>query len=279
MKLKYKWICPICNNVLKTRSDLAKHQQELIHYKHVPNKKSICSICNKEFNSYRELLRHCKAEKHYKNNLKDYYEWKCPFCTEIFKSRHKLQNHKKIEHPNCRVPTTINICYCQYCNKKFNYLSSKNRHEKYCNLNPNHIKFIGHPNTAETKQKLSIIQKERIKLGLNHGWMSCHSSKKSYPEEFFTQVIENEFDDKNYEYNLLFYQYRLDFAWPHKKLCIEIDGSQHERDLKQKESDIRKDKKLIENGWKVLRIKWIDLYNNPKYYIEQAKEFINSNKG
>lgn len=78
---------------------------------------------------------------------------------------------------------------------------------------------------------------------------------------------------------MLFYQYRLDFAWPHKKLCIEIDGSQHERDLKQKESDIRKDKKLIENGWKVLRIKWIDLYNNPKYYIEQAKEFINSNKG
>ena len=53
MKLEYKWICPICNNVLKTRSDLAKHQQELKHYKHVPNKKSICSICNKEFNSYR----------------------------------------------------------------------------------------------------------------------------------------------------------------------------------------------------------------------------------
>ena len=65
-----------------------------------------------------------------------------------------------------------------------------------------------------------------VKLGLNHGWMSCHSSKKSYPEKFFTQVIENEFDDKNYEYNLLFYQYRLDFAWPHKKLCIEINGSQ-----------------------------------------------------
>ena len=72
----------------------------------------------------------------------------------------------------------------------------------------------------------------------------------------------------------MFYQYKLDFAWPQKKLCIEIDGSQHDRVDAQKQSDIRKDIKLLENGWRVLRIRWVDMYNNPDEYIHKAKQFI-----
>ena len=87
-------------------------------------------------------------------------------------------------------------------------------------------------------------------------------------------MIENEFDDKDYEYNKQFFTYKLDFAWEDKKKCIEIDGSQHERLIEQKESDIRKDKKLQENGWQVLRIKWKDMFNYPKLYIRIAKNFI-----
>lgn len=277
MKLEYKWTCPICNDVLQTRNALYKHQQDLKHYKHVPAKESQCCICNKIFKTKAALKKHIKEEKHYK--VKNQYKWECPFCNAIFESRNKLQKHRKELHNNQNLTTIINICYCQYCNKEFKHLSSKSCHEKYCKLNPNHIKAksLGRPLSKEVKQRLSLIQKERVKQGLNHGWMTCHSSKKSYPEEFFTNAIENEFDDKNYVYNLLFYQYRLDFAWPHKKLCIEIDGSQHQRNIKQKQSDIKKDIKLNENGWKILRIKWIDLYNNPQYYIKLAKNFVNNN--
>lgn len=276
MKLEYKWICPVCNNILKTRKELYKHQQELNHYKHVPAKESQCDICHKIFKTKTALKQHIKEEKHYK--IKNQYKWNCPFCNEIFESRRKLQKHRDEIHNKQNLTTIINICYCQYCNREFKHLSSKSCHEKYCKLNPNHIiaKSLGRSLSEEVKQKLSLIQKERVKQGLNHGWMTSHSSKKSYPEEFFTKVIENEFSDKNYKYNLLFYQYRLDFAWPHKKLCIEIDGSQHQRNKKQKQSDIKKDIKLYENGWKILRIKWIDMYNEPQKYIKQAKEFIDN---
>ena len=276
MKLEYKWICPICSNVLKTRKELYKHQQELNHYKRVPTKEAQCAICYKIFKTKTALKQHIKEEKHYK--IKNKYKWNCPFCNEIFKSRRKLQKHRDEIHNKQNLTTIINICYCQYCNREFKHLSSKSCHEKYCKLNPNHIiaKSLGRSLSEEVKQKLSLIQKERVKQGLNHGWMTSHSSKKSYPEVFFTKVIENEFNDKNYKYNFLFYQYRLDFAWPHKKLCIEIDGSQHQRNKKQKQSDIKKDIKLYENGWKILRIKWIDIYNDPQKYIKLAKEFIDN---
>ena len=165
MKLEYKWICPICNVVLKTRRSLYKHQQELKHYKHVPNKKSICSICNKEFDSNRELLRHIKIEKHYKNNLKDYYEWKCPICNENFESRRKLQKHRADEHNGKKIAPKIVICNCQYCNKEFNHGFAKNLHEKYCKLNPNRAECKGHLNSEETRQKISNSAKRNGKSG------------------------------------------------------------------------------------------------------------------
>ena len=50
MKLEYKWICPVCNVVLKNRKTLYKHQQEFKHYIHIPAKESNCPICNELIN-------------------------------------------------------------------------------------------------------------------------------------------------------------------------------------------------------------------------------------
>lgn len=206
--------------------------------------------------------------------MKIKYEWKCPFCNDVLSSRRKLQSHKLDNHKNDNSKFMfLPGGNCQYCNEFHKLKYQLNLHEKHCKLNPNRIDRHHRKHTTEEKEHLRQVALEGYKNGTWKGWMNCHSSNKSYPEEFFTKVIENEFEDKNYQYNFLFYQYRLDFAWVDKKKCIEIDGSQHE-EQKQKESDIRKDKKLIEEGWQVLRIKWKDLYNNPKYWIEKAKSFI-----
>lgn len=67
--------------------------------------------------------------------------------------------------------------------------------------------------------------KKAAAQGRNKGWAATRTKGKSYPEEFFIKVIENEFADKNYKFNLPFYTWKLDFAWPSKKICIEIDGA------------------------------------------------------
>ena len=210
--------------------------------------------------------------------MRIHYTWKCPFCPAILDNRRDWFRHKKDMHNSLRNSPKRVLAdrVCQYCGHASKYLSSLKCHERYCKLNPNRV--------APRKQNVDDAWRERMrrqaidgyKKGTFHGWMNCHSSKPSYPEKFFMKVIKNNFIDIHYKYNLMFYQYKLDFAWPHKKLCIEIDGSQHERNEKQKESDRRKDQKLQLNGWKVLRIRWIDMYHNPSEYIQQAKHFVDS---
>lgn len=127
----------------------------------------------------------------------------------------------------------------------------------------------------DTKKKISDSMKDAHKKGIawNIG-KSRWNNKKSYPEEFFTSVIENEFLDKNYtcEYNVKIYS--IDFAWVDKKLAIEIDGDQHQRFQEVIERDKRKDSVLISEGWKVLRIKWKDMYSDSKKWIKIAYDFI-----
>lgn len=133
----------------------------------------------------------------------------------------------------------------------------------------------GHPCSPETKKILAE------KLRLAHAEGRAHNIGKSrwknqpsWPEQWFMQVIENEFEDKNYKREVPFHRFSLDFVWEHKKRVIEIDGQQHDMDPIQKRRDLEKDRLLRENGWEVLRIRWVDLYKESKKWIAVAKEFI-----
>jgi len=115
----------------------------------------------------------------------------------------------------------------------------------------------GKPLSEETKKKISDSMKKAHKEKRAHNIGECRwNNKPSYPESFFIKVIQNEFFDKKYTREYPFFKYSIDFAWVDKKLAIEIDGEQHETDIQQKHSDMRKDELLKENGWNILRIKW-----------------------
>lgn len=203
--------------------------------------------------------------------------WKCTVCGEQFNNRKDFYKHRKEIHGACKKTPLFSLGgNCKYCGKPCKFKNSLTLHEKHCKLNPNRVPREGHKFNEEQKQQKRLVALEGYRKGIWKGWMNCHSSKKSYPEEFFTKVIENEFEDKNYEYNYSFFQYRLDFAWVEKKKCIEIDGQQHQTNPIQAQSDKRKDEKLLENGWQVLRISWKEMFNSPKEWIEKAKQFIQS---
>lgn len=129
--------------------------------------------------------------------------------------------------------------------------------------------------SEETKAKTSVSMIKAHAEGRAHNiGESRWNNEPSYPEKFFMQVIENEFADKNYEREFPFGKFSLDFAWPHLKKVIEIDGEQHERFQAQRESDIRKDAALTKAGWKVLRVKWKEMFANPKEQIARCKDFV-----
>lgn len=129
----------------------------------------------------------------------------------------------------------------------------------------------------EMKRKISEGMKKAHLEG--RAWnigKSRWNNKPSYPEQFFMQVIKNEFDDKNYKFEHSVGIYSIDFAWIEKKKAIEIDGSQHERFEDCKKRDRRKDKYLLENGWEVKRVSWNKMYRDTKKYIKECKDFIHS---
>lgn len=194
---------------------------------------------------------------------------------------------------------------CIHCLREFGRKSSLSNHQKRCKDNPNRVPLRvvwnkgltndsdvrvknnsdriglalkgkpGHIPSDKTRKQVSESMKNAHKEGRAHNIGSSRwNNEPSYPEKFFMGVIENEFSDKNYVREFPFNRFSLDFAWVSKKICIEIDGEQHYRFEDYQERDRRKDAELVDAGWKVLRIRWKEMFDNPKYWIEVAKIFV-----
>lgn len=201
--------------------------------------------------------------------------WECEYCKEHFDTKQQLYQHKHLTgHLSDHQGPMKGKGKNQFIKAKELGLQkpevSQVTKEKLALI------WKGKHLPEEMRKKISETQKKNIQIGKSKGWMSCHSSNRSWQEIEFQKIIQNEFEDKNVIEQYRFFCYALDFAWVEKKKCIEIDGKQHETSSLQKESDIRKDNKLKENGWKVLRIKFSDLSKDTQKYIKIAKQFIDS---
>lgn len=178
---------------------------------------------------------------------------------------------------------------CKFCQKQMISSRSVINHQSKCPSNPDrHIgvikdkdafskkmRVIANKNwTPEARKKLSesMILAHQEGRAWNIG-MNRWKKQPSYPEQFFILAIENHFYDKCYEREVWFKGFVLDFLWPEKKLVIEVDGKQHDTPS-QKKRDEQKDALLIEDGYKVLRVRWGDVYENPTKWIQISNDFI-----
>jgi very-short-patch-repair endonuclease len=146
--------------------------------------------------------------------------------------------------------------------------------ERYANGD---FKLSNKPPSEDIKQKISESMKKAHVEG--RAWnigKSRWNNQPSYPETFFMNVIESHFSDKKYIREYPMGIYSIDFAWPHLKKAIEIDGDQHQRFQEYIDRDIRKDSFINDNGWSILRIRWKDMFNDPKTFIDKSINFIHN---
>ena len=106
--------------------------------------------------------------------------------------------------------------------------------------------------SEETKRKISI---GRTKYLIEHPdqvpYLINHSSKKSWPEQTFENaLISSGISGWKYAYQNGIYEY--DFAWPEKKIDVEVDGGTHKTE-KVIRIDKRRDEFSKSQGWKVMR--------------------------
>lgn len=116
--------------------------------------------------------------------------------------------------------------------------------------------WTGKKLSEETKQKISAARKkylsehpDKVPFKLNH------SSKESYPEKYFKIWLKKEeiFEVQELQID----RYTLDFAWPDKKIYLEIDGSQHNLAWMQEHDKVRTEY-LSNLGWICIgRVDWV----------------------
>lgn len=237
----------------------------------------ICENCKKEhdgsYGSGRFCSKRCRGQfsAKGKNTGKRRNEpWKCDQCECEFHSRSMLYQHKREVH---QIKPVWNKGLTKETDKRIAQMSEhyvqgikSGRITVWCK---------GKHLSNEIRTKISSSMQLAHKEGRAHNiGESRWNNEPSYPEKWFIQVIENEFEDKQYIREYSFHQFSLDFAWPQKRKCIEIDGDQHQRFEEYKERDKRKDTLLKAEGWKVLRLIWKDVYAEPKKWIQIAKDFL-----
>lgn len=166
---------------------------------------------------------------------------------------------------------------CEFCYKEFKRSSGK--HINTCKKNPNKVKRV---TSEKTKKLLSEKQKKAFKEGRAKGWSHINNdpNKRSYPEKWFIKNVLEKYQ-LNSKYTIKekipFGKYFLDFAFLELKLDVEIDGKQHFGKQSAVQHDIDRDAYLIQQGWKIYRIAWIEITENTDKIIKDFLLFLETN--
>jgi len=134
------------------------------------------------------------------------------------------------------------------------------------------IKFTDETKELLRQKRYDFLKKKTGKTA----WERRSNGDMSYLEKWFhDKCIENnlysKYDIVN-EYSV--YPYFIDFAFINEKVAIELDGKIHFINNKRTDHDFKKDDFLIENGWRVFRIRFDEITNNK---FNEAINFIGSN--
>ncbi len=240
-----------------------------------------CKKCNNKF-SNNNIKKH---EKSCGNKIVTVDEnwrttegkYKCPLCYKDF-SKFGITNHIKVSHYNIkRVITEGTVAWNKGLTKDTDIRVKKGVDTLVSNYKSGKTisPLKGVKLSEEHKSKVSKGMKKAHKEG--RAWnigKSRWNNEPSYPEKFFKRVIDNEFEDKDVTQEYSVGIFSIDFAWVDKKIAIEIDGDQHQRHQEVIERDKRKNKKLEDEGWKLLRIVWKDMYKNTKKWIKISNDFV-----
>jgi len=62
-------------------------------------------------------------------------------------------------------------------------------------------------------------------------------------------------------------QYRMDFAWPSLRLAVEIDGFQVHGQPSALRADLRRQNRIVLDGWMILRFTWADVVRQPELTV------------
>jgi very-short-patch-repair endonuclease len=250
------------------------------------NKKATADLFNlpyKElFNLHFYWTIKCKKEDYnltfeeYLNETEKIVSLNCKYCDKQWKDTNSLKNHiiRCKNNPN-KLSTNNLKDYNKNGRSAWNKGLTKESHPSLGMNRPNfkgsNSVCFGTHLSNERKLNLSIKRTEYLLKNPDKvPYLLNHSSKESYPEKYFTEILDN--NNLHYEKEYQIALYSLDFGFIDAKIDLEIDGEQHYVDKKIVESDKRRSDYLESLGWKIIRVRWSKY---KKLLDNERKEYIN----
>jgi very-short-patch-repair endonuclease len=143
---------------------------------------------------------------------------------------------------------------------------------------------IGRKHSQETKDKMSLIHKEK--------WVKGEIGRRHYTSKLEDKFKEQILVPLNIEFKHTFkatnYKFFYDFIIPSKNLIIEVDGDffhsnpkfypegpKYKTQIENNKNDQLKNQWAEDNGYKLLRFWEYDINNNPEIIIEILKKELN----
>ena len=68
--------------------------------------------------------------------------------------------------------------------------------------------------------------------------------------------------------------YRIDFAYPDKKLAVELDGHDYHKTKEQRKYDAKRDRALSLEGWNVIRFTGSEVYQNAQKCVDEIENHL-----
>lgn len=184
----------------------------------------------------------------------------CKYCNKECKNINSLIQHeiRCKDNPNRKLSRLSPICMKGHPSYGNQFTKAKLEGKEYIVSDETKLKL----SKANKGRKWSDEDKKRIsesckKYYSEHpdkiSFKLYHSSKKSYPEQYFEELFIKE--NINLKYHLRVDRYELDFYNSDVKKYVEIDGEQHFSDKMIKHDNVRTNY-LKELGWEGIRICW-----------------------
>lgn len=269
--------CQVCHKHFNTLTGLSLHSNKSGHkmtdeqiskrnYKSYGEGKFECKICGKKFDNCLGLHLHLKSHGIITHNellqyYIDYEGFEIPKC-KICGKPAKLANFTK------DGPLFRNTCCDEYCLREYLRKVQKDV-------------YIKHPEKREERRLSRIDYLNNKENFVNTAWGKRASGELSYIEQWFYDniivpyALEETFQIIN-EYS--FYGYSFDYAFIDLRLDVEFDGGTHFRDDKRIENDKQRDAFTKSKNWKVYRITYKEINDNPNKVILDFLLYLDSLK-
>jgi hypothetical protein len=67
-----------------------------------------------------------------------------------------------------------------------------------------------------------------------------------------------------------------DFMWPDYKLIVETDGWETHGPRAARQRDLKRDRRLVADGWRVIRFTWADVTDDPDEVVRTLRSLLRS---